>query len=88
MRRSCSGCYEPSFLENIGDKGVRTEAASAVIAYARDTLGLSRIVAIVSPDNAASIGLLERLGLSFEKCARLSETVPEVRLHAMDLGRL
>jgi len=68
-------------------QGYAFEAASAVIAYARDTLGLSRIVAIVSPDNAASIGLLERLGLAFEKCTRLSETAPEVRLFAMDLGR-
>ncbi len=69
-------------------KGYAFEAASAVIAYARDTLGLSRIVAIVSPENAASIGLLERLGLTFEKCTRLSENGPEVRLYATDLVRL
>ena len=67
-------------------QGYAFEAASAVIAYARDTLGLSRIVAIVSLDNKASIGLLERLGLTFEKRTRLSENAPEVRLHAMDLG--
>ncbi len=67
-------------------QGYAFESASAVIAYARNTLGLSRIAAIVSPDNTASIGLLERLGLTFERCVRLSEDAPEVSLYAMNLG--
>ncbi len=48
-------------------KGYAQEAAAATVAYGRDTLGLRRIAAIVSPDNAASIRLLEVLGFSFER---------------------
>lgn len=35
--------------------------------YARDTLGLRRVAALVSPDNAASLRLLAGLGFSFER---------------------
>jgi RimJ/RimL family protein N-acetyltransferase len=33
-----------------------------VLAYGRRTLGLTRVLAIVQPDNPRSIGLLTRLG--------------------------
>ena len=46
-------------------KGYAQEAA-ATVAYAREKLGLHRIVATVSPDNTASLRLLEGLGFSFE----------------------
>ena len=48
-------------------QGYAFEAASAVMAHARDDIGLTRIVATVRPDNAASITLLEKLGLRFER---------------------
>ena len=48
-------------------KGYAWEAAAATIAYARDTLGLRRVVAIVAPDNADSVRLLEGLGFLFER---------------------
>lgn len=44
--------------------GYAEEAARAVMAHARDVLGLRALCAIVSPDNAASVRLLEKLGLS------------------------
>jgi RimJ/RimL family protein N-acetyltransferase len=45
--------------------GYAREAASAVLAYARDTLKLPCLLAITHPDNQASISLLEKLGLEF-----------------------
>lgn len=48
-------------------KGYAGEAAAAVIDYARDELGISALTAIVSPKNAPSIGLIEKLGLTFER---------------------
>ena len=48
--------------------------------YGREVLGLRRIVAITSPDNDASIRLLERIGLRFEGLIKLSEDQSEVRL--------
>ena len=43
--------------------GYALEAAQASVAYGRDRLGLPRVVAIVSPGNRASEGLLLKLGL-------------------------
>lgn len=48
-------------------KGYAREAAAATVVYAQDVLGLRRVAAIVSPDNAASLRLLEGLGFSFER---------------------
>ena len=51
--------------------GYAFEAASACMTYARETLGMVRVVAIVSPENARSLALLEKLGFRFEKSLRL-----------------
>ena len=48
-------------------KGYAREAAAATVAYARDIVGLRRVVAIVASDNADSVRLLEGLGFSFER---------------------
>lgn len=52
-------------------QGYAHEAAAAVVAYARATLGLPRLLAITAPDNAASIALLEKLGMAFVERTRL-----------------
>lgn len=48
-------------------KGFAFEAASAVLNDGFQKRKLPRIVAIVSPENARSIRLLERLGFTFER---------------------
>lgn len=48
-------------------KGYAREAAAATIAYARSEVGLDRVAAIVSPENGASIRLLEGLGFAFDR---------------------
>lgn len=48
-------------------KGYAGEAAAAVVHYARATLGIETLTAIVSPSNAPSIGLIQKLGLTFER---------------------
>jgi RimJ/RimL family protein N-acetyltransferase len=70
-----------AFLPSFRGKGYAYEAASAVLAYGKKTLGLERIVAIVSPGNERSIRLLEKLGFKFEQRVRLSER-DEVKLFA------
>lgn len=47
--------------------GYAREAAAATMAYARDVIGLKRLAAIVTPDNTASVRLLEGLGFTFEQ---------------------
>ena len=59
------------------------EAAAAVLRYARSALGLTRILAITSPGNAASIELLQKLGFRFERRQRLSAD-DEVNVFASD----
>jgi len=73
-----------AFLPRFWAKGYAFEAASGVLLHARDAFGLKRIVAITSPDNAASIRLLAKLGFTFERMARASEKEPEVRLFARE----
>jgi RimJ/RimL family protein N-acetyltransferase len=73
-----------AFLPRYWSKGYGFESAAAVLDYGRRVLGLTRIVAITSPDNASSIRLLEKLGLKFETMIRLSEDSPEVRLFASE----
>jgi RimJ/RimL family protein N-acetyltransferase len=48
-------------------KGYAGEAAKAVVEYARNTLGIGVLTAIVSPANTPSIGLIEKLGLTFDR---------------------
>lgn len=72
-----------AFLPQYWSQGLALEAAAAVMNLAKEVLGLKRIVAITSLDNAASIRLLEKLGLKFESLIKLAEDQPEVRLFAM-----
>lgn len=51
-----------AFMPEFRGQGYAREAASAVMDLARTAHGLSRVVAIVSPDNVASIALLRSLG--------------------------
>lgn len=56
-----------AFLPDFWNKGFAYEAAAAVLTDARERLQLDRILAIVNPDNDASIRLLEKLGFNFEQ---------------------
>ena len=63
-------------------EGYAFEAASAVLADARERLGLRRIVAVTSLDNGPSIRLLAKLAFTFERVARFTEEGPELRVFA------
>lgn len=56
-----------AFLPEFRSKGYAMESASAVMRQGREKFGLSRIVAITSPDNVSSSRLLGRLGMQFER---------------------
>jgi RimJ/RimL family protein N-acetyltransferase len=71
-----------AFLPRHRRRGYAREAALAVLAYARSVLGLSRIVAIVSQDNAPSCRLLESLGFHREGRVRLKADDAELALYA------
>jgi len=48
-------------------QGYAVEAAEAVLQFGSHVHGLSRIIAITTPDNQRSISLLEKLGMNFER---------------------
>ena len=74
-----------SILPDYCGRGYAFEAASAVLKYARSTLGLTRVTAFISPRNAASIGLAEKLGLRYERMARLPAEDKDVSLYGVTL---
>jgi len=66
-----------AFLERYWLWGYAYEAASAVMEYGRTVLGLRRILAITAAENPASIRLLGKLGLRFERMIELpGESAP------------
>ncbi|MBD0370532.1 MAG: GNAT family N-acetyltransferase [Pyrinomonadaceae bacterium] len=74
-----------AFLPEYWGKGYAYEAASAVIDYGVNALGLKRIVAITSIDNDSSAKLLAKLGLRFEKLVKLSDDSEAVKLFGIDV---
>jgi RimJ/RimL family protein N-acetyltransferase len=74
-----------AFLPAFWSHGYAIESASAVKTYARDTVGLRRLVAITDPDNQSSIRLLEKIGFTFERTVRMSRTEPELNLFVVDV---
>jgi len=71
-----------AFLQRYWAKGYAFESASAVMVYARDILGLNRIVAITAPDNDRSMALLQKLDLEFEKMVSFPGEESEIKLFA------
>ena len=73
-----------AFLPRFWLNGYAVEAATAVKDYARDMLGLKRLVAITDPANQGSIRVLEKIGLKYEKMVRLSADDIELKLFTAD----
>jgi RimJ/RimL family protein N-acetyltransferase len=53
-------------------QGVATEAARAVLAHAFTTLGVREIAAATDVPNTASVGVMQRLGMRFERRGTLN----------------
>jgi RimJ/RimL family protein N-acetyltransferase len=56
-----------ALLGRYAGQGYASEAALATLGYGRGTLGLKKIVAVISPGNQASANVLEKIGMTFEK---------------------
>jgi len=60
-----------AFLAREAGRGLATEAARAVLAHARQVLGLGRIVALTLPDNRGAVRVLAKLGFVVAGTRRL-----------------
>ena len=76
-----------AFLPEFWSRGYGSEAALAVKHHAFDSLALPRLLAVTNPENAASIRIVERLGLELVRLIELSEGQPAVRLYALAASR-
>lgn len=65
-----------AFLPEFRGKGYAYEAAAAVLAHGNRAFGLRRIVAITTPSNDASIRVLEKAGMKFERLLELTPGDP------------
>ncbi|HET6822403.1 MAG TPA: GNAT family N-acetyltransferase [Anaerolineales bacterium] len=74
-----------ALLPKFWSKGYAVEAARAVKEYAKDVVELKRLVAIVDPANEASIRVLEKIGLRYEKMIRLSADDIDLKLFGIAL---
>ncbi len=71
-----------AMLPEHGGHGYATEAAACVLAHARQSLRIDRILAIASAGNAPSISLLLKLGFGFQSMLRLTPGETPLRLYA------
>jgi RimJ/RimL family protein N-acetyltransferase len=74
-----------ALLPKFWSKGYAVEAARAVKEYAKDVIGLKRLVAIVDPANEGSIRVLEKIGLRYETMIRLSADDIDLKLFGIAL---
>ena len=65
-----------AFLPEFRGKGYAYEAAAAVLDHGNRAFGLRRIVAITTPTNDASIRVLEKAGMRFERLMELTPGDP------------
>ena len=72
-----------ALLSRFERRGYAREAANATLTYAREKLGLRRVVAITTQDNDRSARLLELCGMNFE--GPISLNGETLRLYAIDL---
>ena len=73
-----------AFLARFWRQGYASEAALAVRDYARGKLGLRRLLGITNQGNAASIRVLEKIGMRLEGRITLPGETVEINLFGMN----
>jgi len=73
------GC---AFLPAYWRQGFATETIRAVVEYGRTELGLDRIVGLTAPHNQASIGILTKLGMTYEQTVKMRDDDPGTLLYS------
>ena len=71
-----------AFLPQYRRLGYAFEAADAVMRYGHSVLCVANIVGLTSQSNPASIKLLEKLGLRFQKTIRMSDDDPGTSVYS------
>src|SRR5215470_12786634 len=72
------------FNESSWNKGFATEAANAVLDYAFGPVGLTRVIAFVMPENAASCRVAEKIGMRLEAEGITAHELADLRRYAAE----
>jgi [ribosomal protein S5]-alanine N-acetyltransferase len=75
-----------AFLSRHRSKGYALESSQAVLERGREEFKLQRILAVTTPDNHRSIGLLKKAGFKYERMIRLSDDTKELKLFGRTSG--
>ncbi len=73
------------FLPAFRGQGYALEAASAVMEYGKNELGLERLLAFVLVGNQKSVKLLERLGMQYERNFKIPDDDADLELYGKEL---
>jgi len=65
------------FLPQYWGLGLATEAAEAILNYGFNQLELEKIIAIAMKENKASIRVMEKIGMTFDKIAPYDEEIKD-----------
>lgn len=68
-----------AFLPRYWGKGYALNSSLAILDYARNNLKLHRVLAITSSHNLASIKVLQKLGMRFDRMIKLSPDQEELK---------
>ncbi len=71
-----------ALLPEYWKRGYAYEAADAVLKYGHSTLGIDGIVGLTSEENLASISVLQKLGMNFERIVKMSADDPGTVLYS------
>lgn len=75
-----------AYLPEFWGQGYAVEAAAATLRHGARKFGLKRVIGVVSQGNSASIRVLEKIGMRFERLYSLHPGEPEVRLYGRTLA--
>ena len=75
-----------ALLPQFENKGIAAESSLAVVEFAKNVLKLPKLAAITVPYNTASIKLLEKLGMKFERTINIPGDPEELMLYTKELN--
>lgn len=71
-----------AILPEFWRRGYAFEAATTAVDYGQEVLGIDRIVGLTRESNLASIKVLEKLGMRFERTVKMSAKDPGTALYS------
>ena len=75
------------FFQEYWGKGIATEASRAVLDYGFNQLGIEKIIAIAMKENKASIRVMQKIGMEFDKYAPYEEGAEDAVWYTCDRER-